>query len=682
MKFQLKYQVLILLSGLLYVTALSGVAFAGTLLLNGTWSYSENDQDNDGEFRQNYSATYTGRSDLTDLARLNGSLRYTRSIDEDNTTDRFSPSLTLLNHNDIYRFNLSGNYNISRDDDLRRDDWNWNSFLSSSWQEKLYLPSLSVFYGQSARFDDHSDGGQTDRAGGNATWNYFEWLGLGYSINWRDFHDKDSSAVNEVLTQSARLNAAEQFFDSRLGLSFSQSYLLEDQEHFAPLRDDGFSLVPVIVSQASYEETDDPLTGALTNDASFLLTDDDQPPTILAIDPANDPMNLGIKTDLRQVDVIYLSTAEDIEAYADNFAWDLYSSSNGVDWELREADIPFVYNSQEKRFEFDLESQVYRYLKLVADTSKLTPLQVTDVDELEVFRKIFGQTDANERSVAQTNFNLSYKLARTILFNYAFNYDNTEDDQNPDNSNIGNQGSISWNPSQYFLARINASRNDQQVEGLPDTINKTYSLSITSKPLSTLLVTLNASQNEDYPAESPDRITRTYTLYTSAELYEDLDASWDLTYTTIKEGSGNDSFGSLLRLTSRLRPTLLFTYENRYNRDLDSDNYTNRNTFALNWRVSDLFFINSTLLAEWKKNDDTKTGLSISTGITPNPRNRISATYGYSHEGEITTHVFGARWNWLITQVFNFQLSGSYFDSEDASSWSAMANLSFRYSNN
>ena len=74
-------------------------------------------------------------------------------------------------------------------------------------------------------------------------------------------------------------------------------------------------------------------------------------------------MNLGVMVDFQQVDMIYLVTEDDISSYADNFGWDLYSSSNGVDWTLEEPDLLFVYDTQEQRFEFEVESQVHRYLK-------------------------------------------------------------------------------------------------------------------------------------------------------------------------------------------------------------------------------------------------------------------------------------------------------------------------------
>jgi hypothetical protein len=96
----------------------------------------------------------------------------------------------------------------------------------------------------------------------------------------------------------------------------------------------------------------------LSNDASFLLTDNDQPPTTLDIDPTNDPMNLGIQVNFTTIDTIHLKTLDDISSYADSFEWDLYSSDNGVDWELERLRVEFMYDAVEQRFEFQTDGRL------------------------------------------------------------------------------------------------------------------------------------------------------------------------------------------------------------------------------------------------------------------------------------------------------------------------------------
>ena len=127
---------------------------AGDLRLNGSWQYSKDD-DQSSDFSHTYSANYSGSTNLTELIGLSGNMRYTRSSSDDTTlSETYSPSLRLNNQNDIYNLALVGNYNVRRSDDLQRDDWMWNSNFSSNWAQRLFLPSLGMFYGQSRSFTD------------------------------------------------------------------------------------------------------------------------------------------------------------------------------------------------------------------------------------------------------------------------------------------------------------------------------------------------------------------------------------------------------------------------------------------------------------------------------------------------------------------------------------------------
>ena len=662
--------------------ATSSTVVAGDLRLNGSWQYSKDD-DQSSDFSHTYSANYSGSTNLTELIGLAGSMRYTASTSDDTTlSETYSPSLRLNNQNDIYNLALVGNYNVRRSDDLQRDDWMWSSTFSSNWSQRLFRPSLGMFYGQSRSFTDEDDGSKSDRMGTNLTWDYLGWLGVRYGYNRVENKDKDAGNRNESDIHSAQLDMTRSFFDNRLGLSFAQSYLNVNNDTFSPSEDDEFSLAPIVISQAMYEETDDPLVGSLTNDASFLLSDADQPPTTLTIDPANEPMNLGITTDLRQVDVIYLSTLDDIGSFANNFSWDLYSSNNGEDWTLEEIGLLFVYDIQEQRFEFELASQVQRFLKLVADTSNLSPLEVTEVEAIEAFRKFSGEKFTNERTSQQSNFNASYKALDNLRFSYSFNYTDDDDNRNVDTENISHQGSVAWILNQYLSARINAGRSEEKVDNRSDSVNKTYTLSISSQPLPTLTASFGATRSESSPAESPDTTRNGLSFYSTAQLYQDLEASLTLIYSNIEEGTGGDSFSSSLLVTARLRPTLLLTNDLNYVTTIDSDAYSFNDRFSLNWRISDIMYTNSSIKLDKTDSSDMRYQLALTAGITPNRKNRLNATYAFEHDEHEDTHAIGGRWSWIITRVLNFQLNGNYFKEEEDSFWSVTATLNAQYSNN
>ena len=94
MKFRVKFQHLLLFIGFSSM-AIINPAMAGTLHLNGTWDYSDNDTKDSGDFTHRYTGSYTGKTDITELIQLNGNVRYSKNITEDNTIDTLPPNLSI-----------------------------------------------------------------------------------------------------------------------------------------------------------------------------------------------------------------------------------------------------------------------------------------------------------------------------------------------------------------------------------------------------------------------------------------------------------------------------------------------------------------------------------------------------------------------------------------------------------
>jgi hypothetical protein len=668
--------------------AVPSIVWGGTLNLNGNWRYSRNDND-DSNFSQSYSANYAGTADLTDLLKLRGNLRYTTNINDDNeTTDFISPSLSLLNNNEFYSFSINGNYNYYRNSEsINRESWNWASQLVPNLLDPL--PFVRLFYGQSGQSDDEDRQDDFSQFGGvNSDWNYFDWLGLSYSLNWNKREEKNTDIENESLGHYAKLNTGKIFLQGRLALGFSQSYQKTYQDFSAPVTGDGFALAPVIVSQAAYEEIDDPLTGGLTNDASFLLTDADDPPTTLDIDPANDPMNLGVRVDFQQVDAVYLATLEDDSSFASSITWDMYTSNNGIDWQLAAENVLFVYNDIENRFEFEFASQTVRYLKLVADTSSLLPDQITRIESIEAFEKVFGEGDKitrdSDNSFAQTSFSANYRPQPGLSLSYNFGYDKTDNSSGIESERISNSGSMSWSPSKYFSTRLNASQSNNELTDNPDTKSRSYSASITSVPLATLSFSFGAKRSESYEDDDLENARNTYSSYTTAQLYDDLSASLALNYSTNEKGAGSDNFSSTLSISARLRPTLLLTFNDTYSDDLDSGGQsTNSLSATLNWRASEFMNLNNTVSAAWQDGTNTTRGLSSNLSLTPNTRNRLNLGYNWLWTEEFETHSFTGFWNLLLNKRFNLRTGGTYFiaDDQDDDSWAISGTLTYQYNN-
>ena len=163
------------------------IANGGTLFINGTWQFSDSENGADN-FRQIYGASYNGRTFITDLIQLSGSIRYNRIIfDDANAQDTVGASLGLTNFNDIYRFTINGSYSIINSQDGNRlDNGDWNSLLASNWGDDNLWPSLAVYYGQSSKSGDNTFDSKLNRAGALTSWNYWQWLKLTYNLNWSE----------------------------------------------------------------------------------------------------------------------------------------------------------------------------------------------------------------------------------------------------------------------------------------------------------------------------------------------------------------------------------------------------------------------------------------------------------------------------------------------------------------
>ena len=667
-------------------------ATAGDLHVTGSWKYSDSDAGAATD-SQNYSASYSGRTDVTDLIKVGGSLRYTKSIRDTLDTDFISPSLFLRNANDIYSLSLTGTYNYTtQNQGLENESWNWNSRLNSAWENRLW-PTLSVYYGQNGSSSGDIKQGSSDRAGFDTRWTYWQWLTLAYDLAWQESSGATASK-NESLRQNARLNASKSFWDNRARFNFGQSYAVNESDITSFVTSGGFALRDLleddnVLIEVFYEESNTPLTNPdplLLDTASFLLNDrtlPEPPPTTLTIDPINPDMNLILFIDFHDAEVLHLYTTVDIDSFDENIVWQLYEGSNGMnDWTLVSSPVP-VYDPVEQRFEFDFGAPVNnRYIKLVADPGALLPAQVADLNEIEVFRKVFGTgstvTTTSEDKHWRSNLGMAFKLSDTVSLSYNASYSKQEERNFNERESIGNNGSVTWSPTQYFQARINASDNRQKINDGEDFISRNYGLSVSSQPLPTLGLSSGFSRNESYTGSTLDRAVNFYSIHANAKLYRDLQASLDMSFTNPQEGGGSDSWSSTLYVTSRLTPALLLYWTSSYNRDLDTSAYDFGNAFRLNWRTSEFMYLNASLQSDYRSGADLQTRLTLGMGFTPNRKHRINLGYLIDdYDGDINQTV-STNWSWVITQVFNFRMAWNY-RLADERSWLLTGSLFARF---
>jgi hypothetical protein len=662
------------------------------LHMNAKWDYSKNSSDvGSGTVNQSYSTSVSHKAALTDLIDVGGALRYSKHYTEYNDRDLFSSSLNLNNENDLYYFGLLGTYSSINSDNSDNYSWNWGSRLDSRWTERIW-PTLSFNYFEKGGSGDSL----TQDAGFRTNWRYFNWLSTNYSASWYK-RSETGFSEDETLQQNADLRVSESFWDDRASFTLGQSYQLIEVDRSNRVTETGFAFIPVNVSQAWSEETADPLpqppTNSLTNPAHYLLTDADVPPTILTIDPANPLplMKLILFTGSRDVDVLDLYTANDISSFFPNVKWQVYQSLTGIDnWTL----IPDItgytvdYDLDEQRIRIDFATSVNNeYILLVIDPTSLSiPLgEVIDLEAIEVFRKEFGPigsiiTESTEDTIKTSRFGMRVRPFDTVQVSYNVTYTQREENNRNERKNLSNNASLSWSPSNYFRTRFSVTDSRQDIEDKEESISRSYNLSVSSQPLEALLVNSGISRSEHYIDSTLTRATNTYTIQTAAELYRDLQANFRLSYNNPQEGGGSDSIWSNLSMTARLTPTFLLYWTTSYNQNLDTNTYFADSRFTVNWRISQVMYMNVVQETRFGSDEDTKAGFGVNMGVSPNWKNRI--TLGYTIDDffiEETRQVVSGKWFWIISRVFNSTVTGLYqFAEED--SWSIHLTLTARLS--
>lgn len=658
-------------------------ASARNLHMGANWQYSESDSGATSK-SQNYNASYSGGTSLTDLIDVNGSIRYNKIITDTTESDTVGPSFSLMNSNDIYRLSFSSSYNYTKNNTgPESEGWNWGSRLNSAWSNNLW-PKLSFNYDQSGSSRGGIQSETTDNAGLNANWAYLNWLRLRYNASWR------KAGNGESLIQSGTLNGNKSFWDNRLNLNYSQFYEVAERDRISRITSGGGDLFDVTVSQVVWEYDDTPAN----NSAPSLLPDVTNDllvptnPATLAIDPDNvpKPMNLILKIDSRDVEVVHLYTTNNIIGFVDSIDWELYESDtiSGTSF------IPVTsgslalsdYDQVDQRMEIDfgevVNSEFIKLVLILPGTLAIPPGTITDLDTMEVFIRDSGSNKTtSEAENWRSNFGLGFRMSETLQFSYNLSYGLREETDTKEREYLMNNAGVAWTPNPYFATRLNASDSRVMLENEEEQIYRSYSLSVSSVPLKTLSLSGGFTRNESHSGSTLERADHSYSFHARAQLYRDLSASFNLSYTNPQKGGGDDSLSSSLYMTARLTPVFLLVWNSSYGQNIDTGTYSLGNTFRLSWRASEALSFNGALDTSYGSDQDLVTGLSLNVGVTPNRKHRL--TFGYRiDDKQDLEQAINATWSWVITRVFYFNFSGNY-RLADENSWFVSGSFAARY---
>lgn len=663
----------------------SGNAVAGQAL-SSSWLHEEK---KDSPKTDVYAASYTVdlKQDLTEAMSLQEAFRYNRNWQQQEETEGLDPSLRFAVKNDLFNFDLSGSASEQRNsiatDKSRRS---WEAAWGSNW-EKRFFPKLRASYGRDFSNDDESprlqDFENTREAVG-VDWD-FELFKTHYNFNRTQQNDNVTFGESTATNHFGRLDSSGRFFENRLSLGFSQQYSASQSDSSTAVGAGGVALLKQTIAQVLTGNDDTPLitdSGELSTNSLMSDSDVETVAGVFTTGVEIKPLNIAFRVDLREVNRVYLYTEKDIgPAAAGTFTMDLYGSINGTDYQRIRQNVPFFYNSVKKRFEITMDNVTSRWLKLVVTGS---PLSRVDFCEIEAYDQVFSsEAFVSRRDKTLSNIsdlNMGYRLSSALGMTYNLTREFGNYSSLIDYSRQNQIGQVRWTPGEYLTSALGVSENVEAIDGLPETMSRSYTLRLGSPPVPSVDTNLGLSKTERYQDKNLLSTSYATGLYTTAALYPDLDANLDLTVgrteyentaalTTIygplpgTTGTSTKDYGSRLNMTARLIPRLTADFSADYQNiqgAVSTEIVDDRLT--LNWRVSDILSLVTAVGKKWENWQSTGDSGLLQTTVAPTDNTQFSLSYYFANEKQTASSSYALSGSWAIGPHFTLLGNGSFVE--------------------
>lgn len=654
---------------------------AEPLALTGDWTY-QHASVTPSQFNEQYTANFSQHLDLTELMAVDTTVRYIRRSEAESTRENMIPSVAYSINNYLFSFNLSGTADEEINHDLgdkgnRSLAVNWNS----AWQRQLWVPAVTANFNQNWRDDTVSPYRQdADATGAGAS---LDWdLALArvfYSANTHEDTDYVSGGQAKGQAHLTRIETDAAFWHGQGALSLAQQYAYSKNENRARV-EAGIALIPLTVSAYHGETLPDPATLSV----NAALTDGNKDnPAVTVNNPIN-PMNIGIRTNFRPVDRVYLYTDRALSmATSSQFSWDLYTSNNNVDWTLTQTSLLASYNPGLQRFEFVVPGPDAEFVKLVAVRDPA--ITVVNFTEIEAYQAV-SATDPSivvqdDQHSAQTDANLRVQLRPDLQLTSTFSYLQNSSSAGSDMTNTGMNSGVTWNPGRDWSMRLSGNFNSRtRKDALSDDL-RAYGVSLGFPTIPTVHSNMGITQTELYEGGKKVNIGTHYTLQFIADLYTDLTSRLNLAVhdnDDVLRATGNQIASSQLTLTARLLPGLVADWSGTYSKLSDHTNVFVSDSF-LNWRLSERLFVQAGLNGSWGGVTDTAAlsagfdlALSDTMQVSLNQRREISP---------VTGNITSLDWRWTINPYISMITNGAYLYGGVSDEWNITSRLSTRLVN-
>lgn len=461
----------------------------------------------------------------------------TGGVEGDSTTTSTRPFVRLSLNTPLYGADAAYTRNEEK---LKSSGGSPAPTVRETYSSTLYwrpdgFPDVRLEYFRSNHFDkDHRTLDTTeDRFGITTNYRPVTPLELRYQVASDERTDRLNGNTFNDIHHNGRVNYADTWWRGRVSVASDYNIIRDETKTRAEGAGEvSFQLFP-FAGLSGISDTPD--TGAL--DVNLLLIDGDLaagaginlglPPPGGEARPRNMGMDFGAAT---EVNTLLVVVDRDVAQIADAFSWRIYTSSDNLNWALRQTVFPAAYSSFFTRFEIRFTNVTARYVKaVVAPLSIATPsassfptILVTEL-QAELRRTATEVAGKRTSTTHLYNLNVRTRILETPSLTYEFGYLARKVDPSPFPAEytVSNGLSFLHQFTKVFSGRARVAREDGQTrEGRR--WSYLYTASVTAVPLETLNHTLLYSGVDETIAENKT-VSNSFFLYNNAKLYEGID---------------------------------------------------------------------------------------------------------------------------------------------------------------
>jgi hypothetical protein len=568
------------------------------------------------------------------------------------------------------------------------------------------LPTLDMRLSKSATYDKERV--STDQVSTtvqiNSRYAPIKNLDLSYQATSSDGEDRLTSIESVALSQSVRAGYSTRFFKDRVTLSTNYIVNLQEVKTTSSSGAGGMTMLQLfpVAGLSSINET--PILGTLNVNLSLidgvLVTSSGinigQLPS-LGGDSTKRNVGLDFGTETEVNDLFVWVDRNLPTSIAGSFVWDIYISSDNLNWSLYQTGIAATFGQFDNRFEIAFTNVKTRYIKAVTrplSVAVAIPLgvDVTNIfiTELQAFlEKSAAQSDVSKSTQRSQLFDLSGRLnifasdTQSLFYDiYYQDHNSQQDDQHSQSSMLVNALIASQRFSKVLTGSAKVTReNDKNVDG-SSTGKAIYDASLVATgnslpKLSHNLVVTGRNEVDDGTASD----TETLFLYNNAEIYPGIDVSLTGGETLATSTTGTHNVSTMVNCGATVVPHKALSINMYYDRTVSkqsgngvtpSTSIRQSSSASVSFNpFSSLYLVGSiATIDETDKPHQTTRNVGISWSLQPSGGAlQLSFTYNenISPDDQTKTRTMGPSIRWKINNSAILNVSYQIVTSEGQS---------------